>query len=453
MVLHRTSFRPPCVSSGPVPWFGGLLPLTYVSTGILLPSRHTPMMDTSWPSTNLLLFLSEESYDSIFASYRHWIELEATRVGVTDRKLYDDVLGSTRSDLIMPPYLVAGSSWSRGVGGKLIHDNAQLLLRFVTDVEQDPTLSTYAVGLHEQLCRSSLDEFFRRTLYYMSGPSDRLQEFYTRVNLIAHWVNLGYVKLEDVRDRILQSLTMHPTPLPHQLNSLMILLKISGATFAAYVNPSVMDRCCDLLKPSNLCNKLVLTRLAEVRVFISTTRTGYISLDYRRFYDFVKKAGKASPFPRLSAAQSLKPFDCRTPRRLRLRFLWGSRAWQNNLRHLRCPRLFQRPPQTGTRNPQLLRLRQPALLPCLISPSPTISMKNRSSNPKLLLLTIHSTSKMEVLKYYVAKPSFASTPACCHSILRSFVKCFHRQSLLLPSLQMGAHALCPPTYQLILQLS
>ena len=254
-------------------------------------------MDT-WPSTNLLRSLCEENYDNVFSSYRHWIELEATRVGVTNRKLYNDVLGSTRPDLVQLPYY-AGGSWSPG---KVIHDKAQVLLRFVTDAEQDPTLSTYAVGLHEQLCRSSLDEFFKQTLDYISGSSDRLLEFYTRVNLIAHWVNLGYVKLEDVRDRILQSLIMYPTAHTHQINSLMILLKISGATFATYVDPSVMDRCCDLLDPSKLDNRVMLTGLAQVRVLISTMRKSYISLDCRRFCGFETTAGKVSLFPQPSAA-------------------------------------------------------------------------------------------------------------------------------------------------------
>jgi hypothetical protein len=55
----------------------------------------------------------------------------------------------------------------------------------------------------------------------------------------------------------------------------MILLKISGATFAAYVDPSVMDRCCDLLKQSDLRSKLVLAELAEVRVLILTIKISY----------------------------------------------------------------------------------------------------------------------------------------------------------------------------------
>ena len=108
------------------------------------------------------------------------------------------------------------------------------------------------------------------------GPTlEQLCEFYTRVNLIAHWVNLGYVELEDVRDHILQSLAFQPTVHPHQLNSLTILLKISGATFAAYVDSSVMDRCCDLLKPSNFRNRPVLNELAEVRALLLTAKINY----------------------------------------------------------------------------------------------------------------------------------------------------------------------------------
>ena len=164
--------------------------------------------------------------------------------------------------------------------GQLIHKNAHLLLRFVTDAELDPALSTQAIGLHDRLCRESLEQFFRQSLDYIPGgseepTSEQLCEFYSRVNLIAHWVNLGYVKLENVQDHILQSLALQPTVYPHQLNSLIILLKISGATFAAYVDPSVMDRCCDLLKPSNLSNQLVLIELAAVRTLILTVKINH----------------------------------------------------------------------------------------------------------------------------------------------------------------------------------
>ena len=397
---------------------------------------------------NLLLALSEENYSQTFSAYRRWIELEATRVGVTSRKLYNDVLGSTGPGpgLMWPPksYVSRGS---RYISGQLIHNNAQLLLRFVTDAEQDPTLSAYAVGLHEQLCRSSLDEFFKQILGCTPASTEvQLREFYTQTNFIAHWVNLGYVRLEDVRDHILQSLAMNPTVQTHQLNSLMILLKISGATFAAYADPSVMDHCCDLLKPSNLGGKLVLAELAEVRVLISPTQINHVCLDYRRFCGFVKTGGQASLLPQHSAAQSLKSPNRRTPRQLRSRLLWGSQAWRNSLRYLPSPPLFQR-------HPRLLPLRQSALLLCPISRSLTTSMMNRSSNPKLSLLTTNSTLRTEVLKFYVGKFSSAYTLARCHSILQSSVKCFHPRTLPLPNLQTGAHASCPLTHHWILQLS
>ena len=235
-------------------------------------------MDTSWPSGKLLHGLSEENYDSTFSAYRFWIKLGAAHGGVSNHQLYNDILSSASatSNIIKLEWKhVQYSSSSQYTGtGQLIHSNVHLLLRFITDAELDPTLSTYAIGLHDRLCRESLEQFFRQTLDYISGEATS-PEFYTRVNLIAHWVNLGYVPLKDVRDHILQSLTLQPTVYPHQLNSLMILLKISGATFAAHVDPSVMDRCLDLLGPSNLNNKMVLTELAEVRAPIFMIKASY----------------------------------------------------------------------------------------------------------------------------------------------------------------------------------
>ena len=245
-------------------------------------------IDNPWPSMKLVYNLSGENYDRTFSAYRFWIKLGAARGGASNHQLYNDVLGSvtTRHNWITTPqwdysstvYYNDAPQYVRR--GQLIHSNVHLLPRFITDAELDPALSTYAIGLNDRLCRESLDQFFRQNLDYIPGgweepTSEQLREFYTRVNLIAHWVNLGYVKLEDIRDHILQSLAFQPTVHPYQLNSLIILLKLSGATFAAYVDPSVMDRCCDLLKPSNLCNQLVLFELAEVRMPILTVKINY----------------------------------------------------------------------------------------------------------------------------------------------------------------------------------
>jgi hypothetical protein len=59
------------------------------------------------------------------------------------------------------------------------------------------------------------------------------------------------------------------------LNSLGILFKISGATFAAYVDPSVMDRCCDALRSADLENTLVAAELVKVRALILTVEKIY----------------------------------------------------------------------------------------------------------------------------------------------------------------------------------
>ena len=245
-------------------------------------------MDTSWPLMKMLYEISEENYDRTISAYHFWMSLGAAHGGISNHQLYNDILGSASTK----HNSITALQWERHsttqynnavqsvITGQLIHKNAHLLLRFITDAELDPGLSTQAIGLHDRLCRESLEQFFRQTLDYIPGgpeepTPEQLCEFYSRVNFIARWVNLGYVGLEDVRDHILQSLALQPTVYPHQLNSLMILLAISGATFAAYVDPSVMDRCCDLLKPSNLGGKLVSIGLAAVRALILTVKMNY----------------------------------------------------------------------------------------------------------------------------------------------------------------------------------
>ena len=51
-----------------------------------------------------------------------------------------------------------------------------------------------------------------------------------------------------IRNHILQSLISHPKLYSHQADALIILFKLAGATFEAYVDPAVVDRCFELLK-------------------------------------------------------------------------------------------------------------------------------------------------------------------------------------------------------------
>ena len=45
-----------------------------------------------------------------------------------------------------------------------------------------------------------------------------------------------------------QSLISQPALWDHQADALIILFKLAGATFEAYADPSVVDRCFELLK-------------------------------------------------------------------------------------------------------------------------------------------------------------------------------------------------------------
>ena len=74
------------------------------------------------------------------------------------------------------------------------------------------------------------------------------EQFLADANFVAHWVNLGYVGESPVRNHILQSLISHPALYEHQADALIILFKLAGATFEKYVEPSVVDRCFELLK-------------------------------------------------------------------------------------------------------------------------------------------------------------------------------------------------------------
>ena len=84
-------------------------------------------------------------------------------------------------------------------------------------------------------------------------------------NLIASWANLGYVEESAIHDHILRSPTSFPKLCDHQASAIIVLFKIAGATFEAYADPSVVDRCFQLLKNHYSCNT-VKGRLAQVRV-------------------------------------------------------------------------------------------------------------------------------------------------------------------------------------------
>jgi hypothetical protein len=207
----------------------------------------------------LVLSLSEKNYDQTLSVYRLWMGIGVTHGWIPDDQLYNNILASMKPELVDPP------------SAQLIHSTSHLLLRFVTDIGNDPILSAYVSGTHERLCHQSLTNFFAINLDFMLGkdrPIPELRRFYTDANFLAHWANLGYLNVKDVQNHILQSLAFQPTFHMHQFNSIVILLKISGATFAANVDPSVVDRCCDVLESSDFGNTWLAAGLMKVRVLI-----------------------------------------------------------------------------------------------------------------------------------------------------------------------------------------
>ena len=79
--------------------------------------------------------LSEENYDSKFSASRFWVEVGAAHGGVSNHRLYNNILscGSMKFDLITTPrwgnqILQFNNKSQYMPTGQLIHNNVRLLL-------------------------------------------------------------------------------------------------------------------------------------------------------------------------------------------------------------------------------------------------------------------------------------------------------------------------------------
>ena len=187
--------------------------------------------------------LTDENYAESLAFYRLWFDIGQTYLQITSDQTFFALWNKKGAGLI------------NTIRGEVIYSTAPLILRFASDVEVE-VLSIpvpHNSGLRSRLCTASLREFFIDNLTLVwygencsgGGP---VVNFYANTNLIAHWVNLGYVEEAAIRDHILQSLISHPKLYDHQADALVILFKLAGATFAACTDPSVVDRCFELLQ-------------------------------------------------------------------------------------------------------------------------------------------------------------------------------------------------------------
>ncbi|KAF9646047.1 hypothetical protein BDM02DRAFT_3119262 [Thelephora ganbajun] len=185
--------------------------------------------------SSLIFRLSDKNYEQSFAYCRLWSEI-----------------GRTHSP--NPSDLIFETIWTiraRGPLSNLISPNARLILRFVSDAESDHILALHNAGLRSRLCARILQEFFDGDPNIVNQKYDSgawaLRCWYADANLIAHCVNLGYIEEAVIRNHILQSLISRSIVSACHVEVLIILFKLAGATFEAYVDPPVIDRCVELL--------------------------------------------------------------------------------------------------------------------------------------------------------------------------------------------------------------
>ena len=186
--------------------------------------------------------LSDQNYAQSLAFCRLWLDIGQTYHRTPAEHQLFDVIWENR----------VGNSF-RPIGRGIVGSDAHLFLRFASDVESDDFLAPRSSGLQNRLCTRSLQEFFTKNLEIVwnkerSTGSGAPYSYFADVNLIAHWVNLGQVEETTIRNHVLQSLLSHSKLYDHQADALIILFKIAGATFDAYGDPSVVNRCFDLLK-------------------------------------------------------------------------------------------------------------------------------------------------------------------------------------------------------------
>ncbi|KAF9646046.1 hypothetical protein BDM02DRAFT_3189170 [Thelephora ganbajun] len=188
--------------------------------------------------------LSDQTYEQSLAFYRLWFDVGHTYPQIPSDKVSDAIWNSRLSSVLDPER-----------DGKLIHPTAHLILRFASDAESDHILAPHSAGLKSRLCARGLRQFFDGNLanvQYKENSYGRdssvLWQFPADTNLIAHWANIGYIAETAIRNHILQSLISYPKLYDHQADALIILFKLAGATFGIYADPSVVNRCFELLK-------------------------------------------------------------------------------------------------------------------------------------------------------------------------------------------------------------
>jgi len=186
------------------------------------------------PLASAIKSLSDQSYDESLAHFRFWFGIGQTHSQIPSDLIFNTIFKYRAvSDTSHPNYT---------------YPPARLILRLINDAESDPVLAPHSAGLRSRFCAGILQQFFDDDLSVVYANYSTSNSFCVDANLIAHCVNLGYIEEDTVRNHILQSLISHTKAYGHQIVALAILFKIAGATFGAYVDPAVVDRCFELIK-------------------------------------------------------------------------------------------------------------------------------------------------------------------------------------------------------------
>ena len=218
------------------------------------------MRNIQKPLDSAVRNLSDQTYEKSLAYFRFWFRIRQAHSRIPSDLIFNTIIANRAT----PSTLHFNS----------IYPAAHSILRLINDAESDPVLAPHTTGLRSRFCARILQQFFDDDLSLVyDDPAASADDtpcpedsFYVDTNLIAHCVNLGYIEEDTIRNHILQSLISHTKAHRHQIVALSILFKIAGATFGAYVDPAVVDRCFELLKNHQFSRKARVA-LKQVSIF------------------------------------------------------------------------------------------------------------------------------------------------------------------------------------------
>ena len=200
----------------------------------------TTMSNIEGALGSVISALSEENYERSLSQYCFLFEIAQAHSQIPPDLIFNSIRNPIRNREL-PSH----------DNQDIIYPASPLILRFAGDVESDSILASHSVGLRGRLCTCILREFFDHGLRTLYRGQSCMSGYMLDVNLIAYGANLGCVEETAIRKQIIQFLIRGTNPAVqnyYQGFALCVLFKIAGATFEAYADSSVVDRCFELLK-------------------------------------------------------------------------------------------------------------------------------------------------------------------------------------------------------------